>query len=121
MNERQQYELENYLREFRPCTPRRSLSESPFRNWRRLAAAAAIFSLASASIGGAFRHHDHNAESIRASAAKGPDPATVSTIPLTKLALENPQKFEAIISDASLRILPKINRHDSSLQLLAKE
>jgi len=119
MNEREQYELENYLHEFRPCTPRRPLSASPFPNWRRLAAAAAIFSLASASIGGTFRHREHNAESIRASAAKGPAP--VSTIPLTKLALENPQKFEATISDASLRILPKINRHDSSLQLLAKE
>jgi len=119
MNEREQYELENYLQEFRPCTPRRPLSASPFGTWSRLAAAAAIFSLASASIGGAFRHREHNAESDRTSFAKGS--ATASTIPLTKLALENPQQFEAIISNASLRILPKINHHDSSLQLLAKE
>ena len=119
MNEREQYELENYLHEFKPRPPRRSLSASPFGHWRRLAAAAAIFFLASASIDGAFRHRERNAESIRASTAKGL--ATASTIPLTKLALENPKEFEATISDASLRILPKINRHDSSLELLAKE
>jgi len=119
MNQREQFELENYLREFNPRAPRALSPANQSQNCRRLAAAIAIFFLASASFWGAFRRAERNMAAVHVKITESP--VTVSTIPLTKLALENPQEFETVISDASVRTLPKFTRPDSSLQALAKE
>jgi hypothetical protein len=119
MNEREQRELENYLREFHPRASKAlPLAERP-QNWRRLAAAIAIFLLGAASIWSAWRHTDRKAAVAKKVAEE--TPVAASTIPLTRLALENPSEFETRLDTQALKTLQKFDRTDSALRALAKE
>jgi len=48
-------------------------------------------------------------------------PVGTSTIALTKLALENPEGFDAVITKTSSQVLPTFMHRDSTLEALAKE
>jgi hypothetical protein len=119
MNEREQFELESYLREFQPRAPRALLPISQSQSWRRLAAAIAVLFLGSASIWSALHHTEHKTVVVREFAAEAP--VAASTISLTKLALENPGKFEATLDVQALKFLQKFDQSDSALRVLAKD
>jgi hypothetical protein len=119
MNEREQLELENYLREFKPRAPRALPLIRPAQNWRRLAAAIAILLFGTASLWGVFHHAKHDVAVVRIVVEQ---PSLVaSTIPLTKLAFENPREFESALDAQALKTLQKFDRTDSALRALAKE
>jgi len=119
MNEREQLELENYLRGFRPRTPRPLLLASPAQTWRRLAAAIALLFLCTASLWKAFHHRNSN---MPASALAGVETQSFSsTITLTKLALKDPSSFEAALDARISKTLQKFDQPDSALRALAKE
>jgi hypothetical protein len=112
-------QFENYLREFEPKKPR-ALSElaAPL-NWRRLAAAIAIFFLGATSLWNVFHHQNRKKVDTKVFVEQMPVPA--STISLTKLAVENPSDFEATLDARALKTLQRFDRADSSLRALARE
>ena len=119
MNEREQFEVENYLREFQPRTPKGLPLFGRSQNWRRLAAAIAIFFLGGASIWTAVHHANRKTAVVEKMGEE--TPLAVSSIPLTKLALENPSEFEAALDAQAPKTLQKFDRTDGALRALAKE
>ena len=119
MDEREQREVENYLREFQPCAPRVLQPVGQSQNWRRLAAAIAIFFFGSISIWNTLHRPDRKTAAVKKVVEE--TPLAASTIPLTKLALENPSQFEAVLDTQASRTLQQFDRTDSALRALAKE
>ncbi len=125
MNEDRNFEA--FLREFEPRRPRPLLEvERTSHSWPRLAAAAALI----LAVGGASlwigRHHiqtnQRNAQSpalsvTGASANQQP----ISTISLTRAALEGSPDFDREMDEMARRSLPRFDRKDSMLRVLAKE
>ncbi len=116
MNEREQLELENYLREFRPCAPRALPATNTTQSWRRLAAAVALFVAASASIWSAYRRP---AKPFAANRAIPDAVPSASPIVLTHLALEEPSEFATRMDRQAIHTLQRFDRPDSSLRVLA--
>jgi hypothetical protein len=125
MNDDRKFEA--FLREFEPRSPRPlPQAESTSLSWPRLAAAAALILAVGATSLWIGRHH------IQTRHAGGQPPALsvtgaaanqqpMSTIALTRAALENSPDFDREMDDISRRSLPRFDRKDSMLRVLAKE
>jgi hypothetical protein len=118
-------QLENFLREFRPVTPRAlpELSTVNLRKWQRLAAAAVLL----VAVVGALWLTELQPEVRSISTARNtpiprvvPPPPATSTMEFRRMALEHPEQFDAAVTAASQRILPRFDRADSSLRVLAE-
>lgn len=120
--------FEEYLGEFQPRKPR-ALPELVVHRqvWpRRLAAAAAIAISLGASLCFVRRKNALNSGKIVAknstSMLEAKSPARpLELLPLTQLALQNPEQLDAQLSTASPRVLPDFRGSDSTLGVLAKE
>jgi hypothetical protein len=119
--------FEAFLREFEPRSPRPlPASESTSRSWRALAAAASlILVLGAASLWIGMRRIDSrkgNGNSVaNISGAATNQHQPMSTLALTRAALENSSEFEKEMDSRALRDLPGFNRKESMLRVLAKE
>ncbi len=119
--------FEAFLREFEPRSPRPlPASESTARSWPALAAAASlILVLGAASLWIGMRRIDsrkrngNSAANISGAATNQHQP--MSTLALTRAALENSSEFEKEMDSRALRDLPGFNRKESMLRVLAKE
>jgi hypothetical protein len=119
--------FEAFLREFEPRSPRPlPASESTSRAWPALAAAASlILVLGAASLWIEMRRIDskksngNSAANISGAATNQLQP--MSTLALTRAALENSSEFEKEMDSRALRDLPAFNRKESMLRVLAKE
>lgn len=119
-------ETERHLKQFRPRAIR-ALDVSPkTRNILslRLAAAAAVTLLA----GGVLWYANRNATRSREAANVQPADAHVptkarygSTLALTRLALTDSAKLEAVLSEESRKMLPPVQGQRSMLKVLAKD
>jgi hypothetical protein len=119
--------FEEFLRGFKPRGPRPlPLAISISHDWRRLAAAAVIVTVAGTSLylsyRGAWTKHadEHRASMQNHSGAVKALPAISSTA-LTRAALESTDQFDAHMNEIAARTLPGFDRADSSLRALAKE
>lgn len=119
MNEREQLELENYLREFQPRMPRALPATNPAQTWRRLAAAVALFFLCAASIRSVYQGQGPKRAGLTTS-TKEVKPRPSSRL-LTKLALENPARLEAALYSETSNTLQRFDGPESALRVLSKE
>jgi hypothetical protein len=119
-------ETERYLKEFRPRAIRALEVLPKARNIlsRRLAAAAALTLLA----GGLLWYANRNATRLREATNVQPADVNVptnsryeSTLVLTRLALTDNAKLEAILSEESRKVLPNVQGEQSMLKVLAKD
>lgn len=118
--------FESFLREFAPRRPQPlPFTQSGWRLWPRLAAAAALILALGAGIAWMFsrpienRHGSPNtATSIPA--AETPHPR-MSTLTLTREALEGSPEFNAEMDARARHSLPRFDRQDSMLRVLAKD
>ncbi len=120
--------FEEYLGEFEPRKPRAlPLDAGSKRVWLRRFAAAATIAIA---LGTSLWHvRKKNALNKGEFAAKtaivAPDtksaPQPLALLPLTQLALRDPEQFDAQLTAASLRVLPDFRGSNSTLRVLAKE
>jgi hypothetical protein len=120
--------LESFLREFEPRRPRDlptiRIAEP---TWARRIAAAAVLALAlgtsawllSRKLGR--REAEMVAKKQPSTAAGQTRPHALSLVALTRLAVEDPARFEAALAAASRDRLPRFDRADSALRVLAKE
>jgi len=121
-------EFEKYLREFQPRKPRALPEEViPKTVWtRRLAAAAAVMMAVGASLwlvgkkpagqrAGSMTR-DRPVAAVEQSQRRAP-----SLLVLTRLAVENPSELDATLEAAQKNSLPRFDRKDSALRILAKE
>lgn len=116
MNQREQLELENYLREFQPRAPRALPIGGESPNWRRLAAAIVLFIAGSIAIGSL------RPRMVPPRANLSPVPAEAareSTNVLTRLALDDPREFSARMDRQSSRTLQHFD--GDGLRLTASE
>jgi len=120
-------QLETYLGEFQPRPPR-PLPETVLHRQvllRRLAAAATVTVALGASLWfvgyGNRRSGGEPGEKKAAVQEANSAPPPLSLLPLTQLALENPEKLEAELTRASRRVLPDFRGSQSTLRVLAKE
>jgi hypothetical protein len=121
-------QFENYLREFQPRRPRAlpaPLATKPI--WpRRLAAAAVIAVSLGISLGSLWRksppHTDLTAaRSTQVLPGAKSAPVSLSLLPLTQLALEDPARLDTVLTEASRHVLPSLRGSESTLRALAKE
>jgi hypothetical protein len=119
-------ETERYLKEFRPRAIRALEVLPKTRNIlsRRLAAAAALTLLA----GGLLWYANRNTTRLREATNVQPADVNVptnsryeSTLVLTRLALTDNAKLEAILSEESRKVLPNVQGEQSMLKVLAKD
>jgi len=120
--------FEVFLREFEPRRPRPlPAAESAWRSWPRLATAAAlILALGAASLWIGIRHFDAKNKDRQRVTANIPGAAAsqhppMSTLALTRAALENSPEFDKEMDSRAQRDLPGFNRKESMLRVLAKE
>jgi hypothetical protein len=120
--------FEEYLGEFEPRKPRALPELIVHRKvWpRRLAAAAAIAISLGASLSFVRRKNESKSGEIAArnskSVLEAKSPARpLALLPLTQLALQDPEQLDAQLTAASLRVLPDFRGSDSTLRVLAKE
>ncbi len=122
-------QFERYLGEFQPRRPR-ALPDPAIDEpvWpRRLAAAAAITIGLGASLWLVRKKSELSGGEVAAkhTALMMPEPKLVpqplSLLPLTQLALENPEKLDAELARASRRVLPDFQGKESTLRVLTKE
>jgi len=118
-------EVERYLAEFKPRRVRALEVPGNKRVWPlRLVAAAVIFLVGGSSLwylrqetqgvkDALSRRHVLPTTAKRAS--------NLNAIALTKLALENSEHFEALLTDRSQTVLPSFQGENSTLRVLAKE
>jgi hypothetical protein len=116
--------IERLLGEFELRRPRalpHVASSAP--RWRRLAAAASVLAACGVSAW-LLRTPVETRQSTPASAvaAEGLERyQRASSLALTRLALGDPSRFEAELSEASRKSLPNFQQRDSALQVLTKE
>jgi len=126
MNDDRKFEA--FLREFEPRSPRPlPQAKTLSRSWPRLAAAAALI----LAVGGVSlwigRHHiqtnqrDGQPPALSVTGAAANQQQPISTISLTRAALEGSPDFDRELDDMSRRSLPRFDRKDSMLRVLAKE
>ena len=120
--------FEEYLGEFQPRKPRALPALIVHRQaWpRRLAAAAAIAMFLGASLWFVRRKNElisgEPAAKNSTSTLEAESPARpLALLPLTRLALENPEQVDAQLTAASRRVLPDFRGSNSTLRVLAKE
>jgi hypothetical protein len=119
--------FESFLREFQPRRPRvlPALVERKAKV-RRLAAAAAVLAATGASTWFAIHETPPNGyRSMRPPVEAGPDTKFSSARPacfsLTQLAVEDPKRFDAELTEQSRRVLPDFRDKESTLRVLSKE
>jgi hypothetical protein len=128
MNDEDRRKFEALLREFEPRRPRAlPAAEDAWRWWPRLAAAAAlILALGAASLWIGMRHSQTRNNDLQQPITNIPVAAAsqhppMSTLALTRAALENSPEFDKEINSRAQRDLPGFNRKESMLRVLAKE
>jgi hypothetical protein len=128
MNDEEQRKFEAFLREFEPRRPRPlSADESAWRNWPRLAAAAAlILAVGAASLWIGMRHFAPRNGAGHPATANIPGVLTnqnppISTLALTRAALDGSPEFDKEMDSLARRDLPGFNSKESMLRVLAKE
>jgi hypothetical protein len=119
--ERHDEEVERYLAEFQP-RPVRTLKVSHQTEsvwFPGLVAAAAIL-----FVGGISLWHlrqvtkgTKDAPAMRTAVPR----SQLNAVALTKLALEDNERFDALLADHSRTVLPSFERENSTLRVLAKE
>jgi hypothetical protein len=120
-------QFETYLLEFQPrCPP--ALPETVIHrrvSLRRLAAAAVVTIALGASLWFVGNRNEWSGGELGEKNAAVPEtksaPPPLSLLPLTQLALRNPEKLEAELARASRRVLPDFRGSESTLRVLAKE
>jgi hypothetical protein len=120
-------QFEKYLSEFEPRRPR-ALPEPTIERQsrlRRIAAAAAIAAALGASLWSAWQDPaGQNAVTVgtnRSVAVKNETPIrALSTMELTRLAVENPSGLDAALEVSQENHLPRFDRKDSVLRILAE-
>jgi hypothetical protein len=126
MDERDE-RFEEFLRGFQPRMPRPlPTAFGPRRPWKWLATAAALILFS-----GIAAHHLWKKQTLRnappvltaqPTAPPAGNPAQeVSLGRLTRLAMEDPARLDAALTQASRDLLPRFDRTDSTLSVLAKE
>jgi hypothetical protein len=128
MNDEEQRKFEALLREFEPRRPRPlPAGDSAWHYRPRLAAAAVlILVVGAASLWIGMRHFaPRNGDGHRAT-AKIPSvstnqPPPISTLALTRAALDGSPEFDKEMDSMARRDLPSFNRKESMLRVLAKE
>jgi len=126
--DRHDEQFENFLREFKPRRPR-ALPDAirvDASVWRRRLAAAALIAAAGGSALWFWGQSSTRDESVIArkqvTAPAGPKWKQVpSAAVLTRLALEDPDHLDAILAASRVSRLPRFDRENSILQILAKE
>ena len=120
-------QFEAFLREFEPRRPRALSFGNAAKLWvlRRLAAAAVILTASAFlwflsqalrfSASDKYTRTNSHAPSSELSSAE------LSTVVLTRLALEDPSRFEALLDSSASNALPRFDRKNSALYVLAKE
>lgn len=119
MNEFEQAQFENYLREFRPRKPKDLPETRPEFSWRRYTAAAVLVAACCCSGWFALRHSQKVSYTV--TRLSGGQEVPNSTIGWAQLALENPEAFEVVADEQAQTILQKFDSARSSLRALAKE
>jgi hypothetical protein len=120
--------FESFLREFHPRRPRAlpvSTSVAPV-SARRLAAAAVVTISLATSLWLLLRALTHHQTRLvdgqqAAASAKQPVREPLSTIALTRLVLENPKGLDAALPVTRENRLPRFDRQNSVLRVLAQE
>jgi|SRR5580704_11456167 hypothetical protein len=120
--------FEAFLREFKPRRPRPLPADAnAWRSWPQLAAAAAlILAIGAASLWIGVRHFaarnggSQSATSIMSSISTDQRPP-ISTLALTRAALDGSPEFDKEMDSMARRDLPSFNRKESMLRVLAKE
>jgi hypothetical protein len=120
--------FEKYLGEFQPRRLRALPELAVHRqiSLRRIAAAAVATIALGASLWFVGKKNkwsgDEFGEKKTAAIQKAKSaPPLLSLLPLTQLALKNPEKLEAELTRASQRVLPDFRGSESTLRVLAKE
>jgi hypothetical protein len=122
----QDEQFEKYLREFQPrqpCALALRTKESAPEVWRRLAAAAVVAIVLGTSLRFAMQQFEKRSLEIMTSRTPEQEGvhASLSRLPLTQLAIEDPARLEAQLAAASRRVLPDFRGEKSTLRVLAKE
>lgn len=119
--------VEEYLREFTPRSPQALPERVGARRegWRRLAAAAGLLIAVGVS-GSLARHGYRQGETNRAGTKAAVRETKLSPVhfrpaPLNEMALEEPARFDAELTQASRGVLPDFRGQASTLHVLAKE
>jgi hypothetical protein len=120
--------FEAFLREFEPRRPRPlPANESAWRSWPRLAAAAVlVLAIGAVSLWIGLRHFAARNGSNQPATANTSSISTnqhppISTLALTRAALEGSPEFDNEMDSMARRDLPSFNRKESMLRVLAKE
>ena len=120
--------FEAFLREFEPRRPRPlPADESVWRSWPRLAAAAVlVLAIGAASLWIGTRHFTARNGSSQPATANTSGMSTnqrppISTLALTRAALDGSPDFDKEMDSMARRDLPSFNRKESMLRVLAKE
>jgi hypothetical protein len=120
-------DIERYLRKFqlravRPLKMQTSARSSRLR-WRVAAAAVVVFAGCVALWFGAHQTakqtEPHPIYEVRSSELR--PPTRISTLALTKLALDDSKAFDAVLTDESRNMFPNMRGEQSALRALAKE
>jgi hypothetical protein len=121
-------QFEEYLREFQPRRPRALPEPSIHRqvSLRRLAAAAVVMSALGAALWSVRQkpasQQARDLTNDRPVALEKQTPRrALSIVELTHLAVENPSRLDAALEAAQENRLPRFDRRDSALRILAKE
>jgi hypothetical protein len=128
MMDKHDEQLESFLREFQPRPPRAlgAIGIVAPTRWRRLAAAAALAvaigsSLWFVSRSPAPRRVGTIAPQAASRQTLGSAARPLALLPLTRLALTEPDRLDAALTEASRTVLPDLRHSDSTLRVLAKE
>jgi len=123
----QDSKFESYLREFTPHRPQ-PLEQAALaqRLWpRRLAAAAAMAIGLGTLLWSGRQNRDQNVaqsfQGTRLEPAGNASGSELLLLPMTRLALDDPQQLDAKLTKAARTILPNFRKSDSALRVLAKE
>jgi hypothetical protein len=121
----QDKDIEQYLREFQPRAVRKlELERAASRtDWRQLAAAAVVLLALGTSIW--FAHvsptkvHEHTQPQVLP--GDHGQQRELNNLQLTRLALDDKEKFDEVLAEQSRRVLPDMKGERSALRILAKE
>ena len=117
--------FESYLRQFEPRRPGALTpgQTAPFFRLRRLAAAAIVVMFIGASIWLVQQKPMPTGGGGDTAQLNAPEPpvSVLPMMPLTQLALENPARLDATLSQASRSMLPDFQAAHSTLRVLAEE